>query len=235
MIAFAEVSGSPVYIVHLSSARALEACAQARARGVPVYVETRPLYLYLTKHLLQEPDGAKYIGQPPLREPLDVDALWAGMRFGTVDTLGTDHAPWTLQQKLAAGGSLDELLPGVADLETMRPMLFSEGVRTGRLSLGRFVDLTATNPAKLLGLYPAKGVIAPGSDADLVVWDPELTRVVDGSTFESRARFSPYDGRVVQGWPRDVVSRGEVIVSGGKIQAEAGRGTMPRRGATAAW
>jgi dihydropyrimidinase len=233
MIAFAEMSGTPIYVVHLSSARALEACARARSRGVPIYVETRPLYLYLTDQLLQEPDGAKYIGQPPLRAEADVDALWAGMRFGTVDTLGTDHAPWTLEQKLSAGGSLDELRPGVADLETVRPMLFSAGVLTGRISLARFVELTSSNPARLLGLYPTKGVIAPGSDADLVVWDPEETRAIDGSTFESRAKFSPYDGTVVQGWPREVIARGDVIVSGGEVRAEAGRGAMPRRGATA--
>ncbi|MCW2575687.1 MAG: putative D-phenylhydantoinase [Modestobacter sp.] len=233
LIAFAETSGTPVYVVHLSSRRALAACAAARSRGVPVYVETRPLYLYLTEELLQHEDGAKYIGQPPLRRTDDVEALWAGMRFGTVDTVATDHAPWTLEQKLAAGDSLDELRPGVADLETVRPMLFSAGVATGRLSLARFVELTATNPARLFGLYPRKGVIAPGSDADLVVWDPAESRVIDGSRMQSRAGYSPYDGTVVTGWPREVVSRGELIVSGGEVIAKPGRGRLLQRGATA--
>jgi dihydropyrimidinase len=190
-VAFAEVSGTPIYIVHVSSFRALAACAAARARGVPVRVETRPLYLFLTGELMRREDGAKYVGQPPLRRPEDVAALWAGMRFGTVDTIGTDHAPWTLEQKLAVGHSLDELRPGVADLETVRPMLFSEGVLTGRLSLARFVELTATNPARLFGLHPRKGVIAPGSDADLVIWDPDETLVVDGSRGQSRAGYTP--------------------------------------------
>jgi dihydropyrimidinase len=233
MVAFAETSGTPIYVVHLSSRRALDVCAAARARGVPVYVETRPLYLYLTEELLQEADGAKYIGQPPLRRAGDVAALWAGMRFGTVDTLATDHAPWTLEQKLAAGGSLDELRPGVADLETVRPMLFSEGVFTGRLSLARFVELTATNPARLLGLYPRKGVVAPGSDADLVVWDPAESRVVDGSRGVSRAGYSPYDGTTVRGWPREVFSRGELVYSAGRVTAAAGRGRLLARGDSA--
>lgn len=233
LIAFAEVSRTPIYVVHLSSERALAACTAARARGVPVYVETRPLYLYLTEELLQREDGAKYIGQPPLRRAEDVAALWAGMRFGTVDTLGTDHAPWTLEQKLAAGSSLEQLRPGVADLETVRPMLFSEGVLTGRLSLARFVELTATNPARLFGLYPRKGVLAPGADADVVVWDPEESRVVDGSRGQSRAGYSPYDGTTVRGWPREVLSRGELVVSGGAVVAAVGRGRLVRRGSTA--
>ncbi len=232
VIAFAETSGTPVYLVHLSSRRALEACAAARARGVPVYVETRPLYLYLTEDLLRHEDGAKYVGQPPLRRAEDVAALWAGMRFGTVDTLATDHAPWTLEQKLAAAGSLDDLRPGVADLETVRPMLFSEGVLTGRLSLARFVELTATKPARLLGLHPRKGVLAPGSDADLVVWDPAESRVVDGSRGQSRAGYSPYDGRTVRGWPREVLVRGERVVTGGQITATPGSGRLLRRGST---
>jgi dihydropyrimidinase len=233
LIAFAETSGTPVYVVHLSSRRALAACAAARSRGVPVYVETRPLYLHLTEEVLQREDGAKYIGQPPLRRAEDVAALWAGLRFGTVDTVATDHAPWTLAQKLAAGDQLDELRPGVADLETVRPMLFSAGVLTGRLSLGRFVELTSTNPARLFGVYPRKGVIAPGSDADLVVWDPAETRVVDGSRMQSRAGYSPYDGTTVTGWPRHVLSRGELVVSGGEVTGRPGRGRVLQRGATA--
>jgi dihydropyrimidinase len=233
LLAFAETSGTPVYVVHLSSARALAACAAARSRGVPVYVETRPLYLHLTEELLQAEDGAKYIGQPPLRRAADVDALWAGLRFGTVDTVATDHAPWTLAEKLAAGDQLDELRPGVADLETVRPMLFSAGVLTGRISLARFVELTATNPARLFGVHPRKGVIAPGSDADLVVWDPAETRVVDGSRMQSRAGYSPYDGTVVTGWPREVLSRGELVVSGGAVVARPGRGQLLQRGPTA--
>jgi dihydropyrimidinase len=231
-VAFAEATGTPVYVVHLSSRRALEACARARARGVPVHVETRPLYLYLTEELLGDPDGARYVGQPPLRTDDDVAALWAGLRSGTVDTVASDHAPWTLEQKLEVGDSLEELRPGVADLETLRPMLFSAGVATGRLSLARFVELTATTPARLFGLFPRKGVVAPGADADLVVWDPDEERVLDGGRGQSRAGYSPYDGTTVRGWPRHVLSRGELVVSGGEVVGgPTGRGPL-RRGRT---
>lgn len=229
LVAFAETSGTPVYVVHLSSRRALQICAAARARGVPVHVETRPLYLYLTDDLLQHDDGAKYMGQPPLRGRSDVDALWSGMRYGTVDTVGTDHAPWTLEQKLSAGGSLAELRPGVADLETVRPMLWSQGVAQGRLPLERFIDLTAATPARLLGLHPRKGTIAPGADADLVVWDPERERIVDGSRGESRAGYSPYDGTTVRGWPREVLARGERVVEDSTVMARPGRGRVVTR------
>lgn len=229
LIGFAEMSGTPIYVVHLSCARALERCSAAKARGVPIYVETRPLYLHLTDELFQTADGAKYIGCPPLRRGSDVAALWAGARSGLVDTIGTDHAPWTLGQKLTAGASIEELLSGVPDLETVRPMLFSEGVLTGRLSLSRFVDLTATNPARIFGAFPRKGVIAPGSDADLVVWDPELARVVDGSTAQSRAGYSPYDGRLVTGWPRQVLSRGLTVAEEGKVTGPHGHGQVVSR------
>ncbi|MEN3356544.1 MAG: dihydropyrimidinase, partial [Mycobacteriales bacterium] len=230
LIAFAETSGTPVYVVHLSSRRALAACAAARSRGVPVYVETRPLYLYLTEELLQHEDGAKYIGQPPLRRAADVDALWAGMRFGTVDTVATDHAPWTLEQKLAAGDSLDELRPGVADLETVRPMLFSAGVATGRLSLARFVELTATNPARLFGLYPRKGVIAPGSDADIVLYDPAAHSTLGVETHHMNMDYSAYQGIEIAGKVDTVLSRGSVVIAGGEFRGRAGHGRFLRRG-----
>ena len=128
-VALAEATGAPVYIVHLSSARALAVCAEAQARGVPVYVETRPFYLHLTSERFAEPDGAKYVGQPPLREPADVEALWAGLRQGTLHTVCTDHAPWTLDAKLDPALSVTNLRPGAENLQTMLPMLYSEGVR----------------------------------------------------------------------------------------------------------
>ena len=129
-VAIAERTGAPVYIVHLSSQRALDVCAEARARGVPVYVETRPLYLHLTSERLAEPDAADYVGQPPLREASDVQALWAGLASGEVDTVCTDHAPWSLAAKLAADHTRStHLRPGVENLQTLLPMLYSEGVR----------------------------------------------------------------------------------------------------------
>lgn len=233
-IAIAELTGSPIYVVHLSSQAALDAARAGRARGVPVYVEARPLYLYLTSAALAEPQGGKYIGAPPLRESSDIAALWAGLADGSIDTLGSDHAPWTLEHKIDASLDINTARQGVPDLETMLPMLFSAGVLTGRISLARFVELTSTNPARLFGLYPRKGTIAVGSDADLLILDPAVTRTIDGRTMRSRAGYSTYDGFEVTGWPRFTVSRGEVVLADGEVSAEPGRGAWLSRGRTTA-
>ena len=173
-IAICAATRSPIYIVHLSSRTALDAVRRARADGLPVFVETRPLYLYLTGRVLEEPQGGKYVGSPPLREPGDVEAIWAGLADGSVHTLGSDHAPWLLKDKTDLSLDVITARQGVADLETILPMLFSEGVRTGKISLQRFVSLTSTSAARLFGLYPRKGTVSVGSDADLIVLDPQL-------------------------------------------------------------
>jgi len=233
-VAICEATGSPIYIVHLSSQAALDSARRARARGLPVFVETRPLYLYLTSELLREPDGAKYIGCPPLREPADVEAMWSGLADGSIHTLGSDHAPWSLRDKIDASLDVTTARPGVADLETILPMLFSAGVRTGRISLSRFIELTSANAARLFGLYPRKGTIAVGSDADLVVLDPQLRRTIDGRSMQSNADYSVYDGQQVHGWPRFTVSRGDVVLADGEIMAKPGRGQWLRQGPTSA-
>lgn len=227
--AFARLTGAPLYVVHLSSALALEACRRARWYGAPLYVETRPLYLYLTRERFAEPEGAKYAGAPPLREPADVEKIWQGMATGDIQCLCSDHAPWNLRQKLAPGLDVATLPLGVADLETLMPMLFSEGVRKGRISLSRFVELTSTNAAKLFGLYPQKGTIAVGSDADLALWDPEVTRTINGASMQSKAGYSVYDGWSVTGWPVCTISRGEIVLSGNEFRAEPGRGRLLRQ------
>jgi dihydropyrimidinase len=233
-VAICELTGSPIYIVHLSSRSALRAAAAARARGLPVFVETRPLYLYLSSAAFAGPEPGRYIGAPPLREPEDIAALWAGLADGSIDTLGSDHAPWSLADKLDDSLNVITARQGVADLETMLPMLFSAGVRTGRISLSRFVALTATNPARLFGLYPRKGTIAVGSDADLLVLDPDRRRTIDGRSMRSRSDYSAYDGQEVYGWPRFTISRGEVVLADGEVLAEPGRGQWLRRGPTTA-
>lgn len=229
-VGFAETTGCPVYVVHLASARALEACHDGRRRGIPVYVETRPIYLHLTRERYDSEQGAKYAGAPPLREQQDSDALWAGLAFGNIDTLATDHAPWTLAEKLDPAFDATNLRQGVADLETCMPMLYSAGVRTGRLSVEQFVAVTATNPAKLFGAYPQKGAVAVGSDADLVVWDDDEERVIDGSSMRSRADYSPYDGFTVRGWPRWTLSRGDVVIDDFELVGRPGRGRLVERG-----
>lgn len=230
-VALAEATGTPIYIVHLSSARALDVCVEAQARGVPVYVETRPLYLHLTHERYAEPDGAKYLGCPPLRHQEDVDALWAGIRNGVIHTVCTDHAPWSLAAKLDPGHNITNIRAGVADLQTMLPMLYSAGVNTGRISLARFVQVTSTNAAKLFGLFPRKGTIGVGSDADLVIFDPTLTRSIESSMLRSNSDYSVFDGWQVTGWSQVTIRRGEIVFQDGKILGKPGSGQLVSRGA----
>jgi dihydropyrimidinase len=225
-VAIAELTGAPVYIVHLSSARALEVCASARARGVRVYVETRPLYLYLTSERLETSEAGKFVGQPPLREQSDVDALWAGLRAGAIDTVCTDHAPWSLQAKLDPAHDIEHLRPGVENLQLLLPMLYSEGVRAGRISLARLVELTSTNAARLFGLFPRKGTLSVGSDADIVIFDPELERSVSPSMLKSNADYSVYEGWRVTGWPIVTLRRGEVVFRDDAVLGKPGSGQV---------
>jgi dihydropyrimidinase len=227
--AFAEQTQAPSYIVHLSSEGALEEVRRGRARGAPMWIETRPLYLFLTEERFLEPDAGKYFGQPPLRTPRDREALWHALADGEIDTVATDHAPWLYADKTATGLDITTIPPGVADLDVMLPLLWSEGVATGRISRQRFVAASSTNAARLLGLYPRKGTIAPGSDADLVLWDPDESHPVRAATFASNGDYSPYEGWPVTGWPRLTISRGEIIVRNGQVEARRGRGQVPRR------
>ncbi|MCK4901096.1 MAG: amidohydrolase family protein [Anaerolineales bacterium] len=231
-VAFAEITGAPIYIVHLSSKRALEVCVEAQYRNVPVYVETRPLYLHLTAERFEDEDGAKYVGQPPLREQQDLDALWTGLSQGVVHTVCTDHAPWSLAAKLDPAHTITNVRPGVANLQTMLPMLYSEGVRSNRITLGRFVELTSTNAAKLFGLFPQKGTIAVGSDADLVIFDPNLTLTVNKSMLKSNADYSPFEGYQVTGWPVLTLRRGEIVFRNGDVVGQPGTGKIVPRGVT---
>jgi dihydropyrimidinase len=228
-VAFAEQTGVPAYIVHLSSEAALNEVRRGRERGLDLSIETRPMYLFLTKERFEEPDAGKYFGQPPLRTASDRDAVWQAMADGEINTLATDHAPWMYADKTAPGLDITTIPPGVADLDVMLPMFWSEGVSAGRISRQRFADVTSTYAARLLGLYPRKGRIAPGSDADLVLWDPSETRPVRAETFESASDYSPYEGWQVTGWPVMTISRGEVIARNGAVDARRGRAMVPSR------
>lgn len=232
-VAFAELTGAHTYVVHLSSAGALDEVRRGRERGAPLFVETRPLYLHLTEERFAEADGAKYVGQPPLRREGDVAALWEGLRTGDVDTVGTDHAPWRYADKVVPGMDVTTIRPGVADLDTMLPMLWSEGVAQGRISRQRFVAATSTNAAKLFGLFPRKGCIAPGADADLVIWDPAHSKPVRAAEQHTNADYSPYEGWGVTGWPITTISRGQVIYDKGEVRGAPGRGQVLTRNRTA--
>jgi dihydropyrimidinase len=225
-VAFCEATEAPIYIVHLSSEAALSAARAARQRQLPVHVETRPIYLFFDEDRFHGPEGALYVGNPPLRKTADIEALWAGLATGTVDTCCTDHAPSTRDDKLDPSRDITTVSPGMADLDTLMPLLYSEGVLKGRLSLERFIEVTSTNAAKLFGLYPQKGTIAIGGDADLVVWDPEETRKFSVADAFTNADFSLYEGWTIKGWPQVTISRGDVIYEGGKIVPTQGRGRL---------
>ena len=228
-VALAEVTGAPVYLVHLSSERALQVAEDAGRRGLPVYVETRPIYLHLTRERFAGPTPGLYIGQPALRTQQDQNALWAGLARGAVHVVATDHVAYTREQKLDPAQTVAEHRAGMSNLQVMLPMLYSEGVGRGRLTLERFVAVTATNAAKLFGLYPRKGTIAVGADADLVLWDPEATRIIRDEDMLSRSGYSTYAGTEVTGWPTLTLRRGEVVYRDGEVSGAPGSGELLRR------
>jgi dihydropyrimidinase len=229
-IAFADTAGAPIYIVHLSSQLALEAVSRAKARGQAVYVETRPIYLTFTRERFDGPEPGIYVGNPPLREDFDVEALWAGLASGQISTCCTDHAPWRKADKLAPEVNVENTRPGMADLETLMPSLFSNGVRSGRISLQKFVEITSTNAARLFQLYPNKGTIVVGGDADLTIIDPELTKTVHSEDLETNAKFSLLDGESLTGWPIMTISRGQIVAEDSRALPVGPRGLHVKRG-----
>jgi dihydropyrimidinase len=228
-VAMSEVTGAPIYIVHLSSERALRVAEAGMARGLPVYVETRILYLHLTKERLEGPGGGIYTGNPPLRERHDVDAIWNGLAKGTVHVVATDHIGFTREEKLNPPQTIRNSRPAANYLQENRPLLYSEGVRKGRITLEQFVAVTASNPAKLFGLYPRKGTIAVGADADVVIWDPNLTRTIRDGDQLSNGDFSVFAGWEVTGWPLVTIRRGEVVYEHGKVTGLPGSGQLAPR------
>ena len=228
-IALCEMTGATCYLVHLSSERALDACRDARRRGLKLHVETRPLYLHLTEEKMQGSDAPLYVGQPPLRTKQDSEALWAGLKDGSIDVLATDHAPWTRAQKLDPALTITNLRPGVSDLQAMLPMFYSEGVGKRDFPLERFVALTSTNAARIFGLYPRKGVIKEGADADLVIWDPERAGTIRAAEDRSKSDYSVYEGWEVRGWPVLTIRRGEVAYENFEVRELPGSGRVIRR------
>jgi dihydropyrimidinase len=229
----ARVAEAPLYVVHLTCAGALEATKRAREAGQLVFVETCPQYLLLdvTKYDLPGFEGAKYVMSPPLRERANLDILWRALAAGDVDTIGTDHCPfYFVGQKDRGRGDFSKIPNGLPGIETRLPLLYHEGVNQGRISVNRFVELVATNPAKLFGLYPQKGTIAIGSDADLVVWDPGKEMPLTVENLHMNVDYSPYEQVTVRGYPELVLARGKVIVEKNRFVGERGAGRfLPRR------
>ena len=236
-IALAEMAGAPVYIVHLSCNDALEKVREARDRGLPVYAETCPQYLYLSLENMDEPgfEGAKYVFTPPLREKWNQEKLWTGLKHDQLQVVSTDHCPFCFKEQKEMGiGDFTKIPNGGPGIEHRMSLVYSGGVGQGRFNVNRFVQLVATAPAKLFGLYPRKGTIAVGSDADLVVFDPKREHTISAKTHHMRVDYSMFEGIKVTGMPDVVLSRGRVLVEGEKFFGRPGQGEFIKRGASPA-
>jgi dihydropyrimidinase len=236
IITLAELAGVNLLIVHVSSADALEQIRWARGRRLSVYAETCPQYLLCSADDLDRAgfEGAKYVFSPPPRDCASQHALWRGLADGTFDVFSSDHAPYRFNDtdgKAVHGtdAPFTKIPNGMPGLETSLPLLFSEGVSTGRLTPEQFVALSTTNAARIYGLYPRKGTIVPGGDADLAIWDPAARVTITNNALHHRMDYTPYEGRTVTGWPVVTISRGEIVWRDGRVNAAQGRGVFLAR------
>jgi len=231
-IALAEMAGSPVYIVHLSCNDALEKVREGRDRGLPVYAETCPQYLYLSLEDMDKPgfEGAKYVFTPPLREKWHQERLWTGLKQDHLQVVSTDHCPFCFKEQKELGKDDFTKIPnGGPGIEHRMSLIYSGGVAKGRFSVNRFVELVSTTPAKIFGLYPRKGTVAVGSDADLVIFDPKRQHTISAKTHHMRVDYSMFEGITVTGMPDIVLSRGQLIVDRDKFQGKPGAGNFLKR------
>jgi dihydropyrimidinase len=231
-IALAEMAGTPVYIVHLSCNEALEKVREARDRGLRVYAETCPQYLYLSLENMNGPgfDGAKYVFTPPLREKWHQEKLWQGLAKDDLQVVSTDHCPFCMKEQKELGKDDFTKIPnGGPGIEHRVSLVYSGGVHGGKFSPNRFVQLVSTAPAKLFGLYPRKGTVAVGSDADLIVFDADEEQTISVKTRHMRVDYSMFEGTRLKGVPKTVLSRGRVIVENGKFVGKVGAGEFLKR------
>jgi dihydropyrimidinase len=241
LITFAEFIDQPIMIFHVSTAEGVEVIRRARGRGLKVFAETCPQYLFMTAKDLDKPglEGAKWMCSPPPRTEPDQEAIWQGLALGDLQVISSDHAPYAFDAtgKLSAGPNpnFKQIANGLPGIEARLPLLFDAMVSKGRLGLAKFVEVTATAPAKIYNLHPRKGSIAIGADADIVVWDPKRQVTLSNDTFHDRTGYTPFAGRTVTGWPETVLRRGKVVVRTGKLGAKPGSGQfLPRAGGWAA-
>jgi dihydropyrimidinase len=229
-ISLGRLLDTPLLIVHVSAEEAMEEIRMAQAKGLKVYGETCPQYLFLTLDDLDRDgmDGAMFCCSPPPRDKAGQEAIWHGIQTGIFQVVSSDHAPYRFDEtgKLKAGPnpSFKEIANGVPGIELRMPMLFSEGVGKGRIDIHRFVDITATAHAKIYGLYPRKGTIAVGADADMAIWDPDKEVTVTADMLHDNTGYTPYEGMELKGWPVQVFSRGRLVVDDGELHAEQGSG-----------
>ncbi len=236
-IALAEFVDQPIQVFHVSCEEAAEEIARAQARGLKVWGETCPQYVTLTDADMDRPgfDGAKYMCSPSPRDTAEHQRIWGMIRRGTLDVVSSDHCGFsfgTETGKAVAGrdASFEKVPNGIPGLAARLPIIFSEGVSKGRISLEQFVALTSTNPARIMGLAPRKGVIQPGADADFALWDPAKRMTITNALMQHAIDYTPYEGLEVTGWPVTTIRRGEVVMRDGKVQAEPGTGRYLPRG-----
>ncbi|MDO4438703.1 MAG: dihydropyrimidinase [Eubacteriales bacterium] len=231
LLHLAEVADTPVIDVHLSCEEGLEEIRAARSRGQKVYVETCPHYLCLDNSVLDTDDfeGAKYICSPPLRTKHDNDVLWDAIRDGEIQTISTDHCSFTWEQRLMGKGDFKKIPGGLAGVELRGPLMYSEGVDKGRISIEKMCEVCSTNPAKLYGMYPQKGIIAEGSDADIIIINPNKKQVLSAETQVSRCDYSNYEGKEITGVIEKVFLRGQLVAEEGRVVKE-NQGKFIKRG-----
>jgi dihydropyrimidinase len=235
-IAIAEMANAPVYIVHLSCYDALKEVQAARDLGLPAYAETCPQYLFLDHSLYEQEgfEGAKYVMTPPLRDKSNQDQLWKGLRGNDLQVISTDHCPFCFKEQKELGRDDFTKIPnGGPGVEHRMSLIYDGGVAQKRITLNRFVELTSTAAAKIFGMFPKKGTIAVGSDADIVVFDPNREQTIGVSTHHMRVDYSAYEGRKVRGVTETVLSQGNVIVENGVFKGKAGAGKFLKRGTLA--
>lgn len=227
-----DLADSQLYVVHVSCEVAAQKIAEARNKGVDIWGETCPQYLVLDQTYLEKPnfEGAKYVWSPPLREKWNQESLWNALRTGQLQTIGSDQCSFDFKgQKELGRGDFSKIPNGGPIIEDRVSILFSEGVKKGRISLNQFVDIVSTRAAKLFGLYPKKGTIAIGADADIVIFDPEVERIISAETHHMAVDYNPFEGMKVTGEPVSVLSRGEFVIRDKQFVGKAGAGQFIKR------
>lgn len=232
-IAIAEMAESPVYIVHLSCTDALNQVREARDRGIPAFAETCPQYLFLSIDNYDEPgfDGAKYVMTPPLREKANQEELWKGLKTDDLQVVSTDHCPFCMKEQKELGlGDFTKIPNGAPGVEHRVSLIYNGGVVENRISLNRFVEITSTAAAKMFGLFPKKGTIAVGSDADIVIFDPGKEQTISAGTHHMNVDYSAYEGKQLKGVVEAVLSRGKLVIENGSYKGKPGDGQFLKRG-----
>lgn len=228
-ILFAKHTKTSLYIFHLTTEEGAELVKEARIQGVSVISETCPHYLTMTKEKYEEEDGQNYIMTPPLREKKDVDALWTGIQKGYVSIVSSDHCSFTSRQKEIGKDCFSKVTPGIPGTETLLPLVYHHGVNAGRITVNKLVEVLCFNPARMFGLYPEKGTIRVGSDADLVIFNPTEEVVLSAKTLNMATDYTPYEGTKVKGYPLWTIAKGEVIVENRKFRGRKGAGQFIAR------